>query len=163
MIAADKEQAVMLIDIIEKWTLVQRIDKNTRNDRILDLFFTDISEEVEVDMIKNIKTSDHNLAIVNINSNVKQSTNEMRKNFYNTSIMEYKYDEMTNETIEDIKQYLSNQNWENVTVKSLTDTIEQIVTKKMHHVIISLIVILIHFYKSLSTVKATVKKEFPVP
>ena len=39
--------------------------------------------------------------------------------------MEYKYDDMSDETIERIKQHLGSLNWDDVTVKSLTDTIDK--------------------------------------
>ena len=89
-IREDKFQAQALLNMCDKWNLIQSVRVPTREDNILDLILVNSDEMVkDIEMIVNSKFSDHNLIISGINMCEVNKEDSAKKSFCDTAIPEY--------------------------------------------------------------------------
>ena len=89
-IGNDKEQVLYLIKFIQDWNLSQEIEESTHSGNILDLLFTNNTESIEeVEVLENMKVTDHAFIIAKLNRESLKDTEEAKNNFCTTSIPRY--------------------------------------------------------------------------
>ena len=115
IIGEEKFQAQALINICDKWNLIQSVTVPTRDNNILDLIL--VNSEVmikDIEMIVNSKLSDHNLIVTRVNMTDVNKEEAMKKNFCDTAIPEYNLDEASDEEWECALDWLLNKDLETV-------------------------------------------------
>ena len=130
IVSDDKHQAVNLIEFCEKWCLVQKVNENTRSNRILDLVFTNSDDLIDdINHIKNEKMSDHDSLVITMSgiNDINDKKIEDKKNFCTTKIPEYNTDVFNGDIFVKISDELSSKCWNDITPETLTDFIEDLI------------------------------------
>ena len=126
-IGSEKAQMLELIEFAEKWGLMQNIKDITREDRILDLVFTNEDIVCDTKYERHAKISDHDTIILKVDLDTPIEDKTKKENFCSTDILLYKTDQMSSEQIEKAKEFLDAQNWDDIDADKLTDIIERMV------------------------------------
>ena len=115
---------------MDKWSLSQRVNENTRKDQILELILTESEDDiVNTEIINNIELSDNNLILTKMNNDTTEEEDVEKEHFYSTVIPHYKVESMSEDHIVKAKQFLNNIDWTKTNVEHLQHKLEEMVTK----------------------------------
>merc|ERR1711867_181688 len=121
-------QELGLLDFIEEHYLNQLVKGETRNDNTLDLVLTNSNHCRSVEIIENVKLSDHNTIRLNyaiIRPNRKEGT---ATNHYTTDIQKYKIEKLTESDWENLNYKLLLEPWDKVTTMGAEELQNRITT-----------------------------------
>ena len=127
IIGSESSQMLELIEFSERWNLIQNVKKPTRENRILDLIMTNEDIVCEIHHEKHCNISDHDTLVMKVDLEIPKEDKITKENFCSTKIPLYKTDQMTCEQMNKAKQFLEEQNWDNINAEDLTKVIEQMV------------------------------------
>ena len=89
-VGRDKEQALCIIDLISKLGLTQEVNEITHGKNVLDLIFTTDPEMMEeIEIIENVKVSDHKFVIAYMEKSSSCQKEEQKTNFCSTIVPKY--------------------------------------------------------------------------
>ena len=90
VVAAERAQAIMLVNFVEEHFLQQQIRESTRNEAILDLLFTSNKSLVlKCTQINNVNLTDHKTCIAQLSYDMNPQEKQEKKNFKTTKIPDY--------------------------------------------------------------------------
>ena len=127
VIGSKCKQTNELIEFSEKWNLIQNTKNPTRDNKILDLIFTNEDIVCDISNIKHGNISDHDTLVIKVDLEIPDEDKVTKKNFYTTEIPLYNTEHMTDEQINKAKEFLEAQTWDDINAEKLTKTIEQMV------------------------------------
>ena len=121
-------QELGLLEFIEEHYLNQLVKGETRNDNTLDLVLTNSNHCRNVEIIQNVKLSDHNTIRINyaiIRPNRKEGT---VTNHYTTDIQKYKIEKLTESDWENLNYNLLLEPWDKVNTMGAEELQNRITT-----------------------------------
>ena len=116
-IAADKAQALILLDTVNDHFLVQVIKDPTRVINILDLQFVNSDNFIhDYEILSNVFTSDHDTIIINTNIGINDNAagDNVKYNIYSTNICDFEMLEAHDDDIEAVCDELNGYDWDNI-------------------------------------------------
>ena len=86
----DKAQILRMIEFVDRFSLTQEVQANTRGENILDVIFTNDPNYIEdIEIISNLKISDHNFIVATTNRDTIKTKENKKVNFCSTNIPLY--------------------------------------------------------------------------
>ena len=121
-------QELGLLEFIEEHYLNQLVKGETRQDSTLDLVLTNSNSCRNVEIIDNVKLSDHNTIMIN-NTIVRPNRKDRTEtNHYTTDIQKYKLDKLTKLDWENLNFNLLLEPWDRVTTMGAEELQTRITT-----------------------------------